>query len=556
MLLVLKLILTGILMFTSLHSAAQSLALDKRLQDRKETLATYQSELARAKATAEARPSALELQFAYAQALEKVWKYTVDDDKQTHFSPFENAIRAVNSLTEGQLNSGPKIIETAAYRAALKLYEDSELMRSYWVTGLPKRDNLTSYAERESYASNALKIYRNLVKNDPKNIQWQAAYVNATVRTLTGQRQSVHDNFQSTLSLILRLVKENPKSIQLQRALAATYAAKGLLLVPSTSDNGFVDEWKKEIDIRVAVLNQAETNAHRAELAAALERNATYFATMGGGERAFFALTDAKKLVETLIENEPGNVHHTFDLLRINRALAEVRSNYDNKLKKAQATYLSAIESSMRAANENPRNIEKVLANAFKNHEETVELIYLNTLKLSIQLVEKQPSTLQAQLALVTSYIDLGKFYASELDNNPQAIKTYTEGAQRLSDLAAQNPNDIAWLFYQLELNIALGFAYAREIRDAQNEKQNELLTPIPGDELKAAKDIRYIAKSGNALKDIEIAPAHRRYAAAIKTSEETYAKVIKLVDVALSKTPQIAVDPKKSSSIPKRREF
>jgi hypothetical protein len=543
-------------MITSVHSGAQSLALDQRLRERKEAMAVHQSELARAKALADAAPSALALQFTYAQALEKVWKFTVDDFQQTRIAPFENAIHAVNSLTQGQLNSGPKLIETAAYRAAVKLYDDSERMRSFWVTGLLEREKITSFAERQSYASNALKIYLNLVSKEPKNFKWQAAYVNAIVRTLTGQRQAAHDNFKPTLDLILRLVQENPNDIPLQRALAATYSAKGLLLVDSTSDKGYVEEWKKEIDIRLAVLNQVETDTHRAELAAALERNATYLNIMGGGERGFFALTDAKKLIETLIENEPSNTNHIFDLMRINRALAEVHDLRANQLKNAKEKYLSFIEKNMRAANASPSDIAKALANAFKNHEGTVELVYLNALKLSFRLFEKQPSALQAQLALVNSYTDLGKFYADRSDNNPQAIKIYAEGAERLSELAAQNQSDVAWLFYQLELNIALGFAYTREIRGAQSEKERELLTPIPGDELKAAKDIRYIEKTGSALKDIENAPGHQRHATALKASDETYAKVLKLVEAVLSKTPQSAADIKNGTPVPKRREF
>jgi hypothetical protein len=542
-------------MMTSIQSEAQSLALDQRLRERKQAMAVHQSELARAKALADAAPTALALQFAYAQALEKVWKYTADDAQQTQISPFANAIGAVNSLTQGQLNSGPKLIETAAYRAAVKLYDDSDRMRSFWVTGLLEREKLTSFAERQNYASNALKIYQALVAKEPKNVQWRAAYVNAYIRTLTGQRQSVHDNFQPSLDLILRLVQENPKDIQLQRTLAAVYAAKGLLLIVSTSDKGFIEEWRREIDIRVAVLNREETDTHRAELAVALERNAKYFNIMGGGERAFFSLTDAKKLVETLIENEPSNARHIFDMMRIDRSLAEVRDSYENQLKKANATYLSFIENSMRAAKESPRDIEKALANAFKNQAETVELIYLNAIKLSFRLVEKQPSSLQAQLALVNSYTDLGKFYADRSDNNPQAIKIYTEGVERLSELAAQNPNEIAWLFYQLELNITLGFAYTHEIRVAQSEKERELLTPIPGYELKEAKDIRYIPKTGSATKGIENAPGHQRHAAAMKSSNDIYANVLKLVEAVLSKTPP-AVEPKNGTSAPRRREF
>ncbi len=553
----LQLFLSLFVVTASVHCLAQSASLDQRLEQSKQALLALQKDLTQAKSLADNNPSNLPLRYTHAQAIEKIERFLNQQADETQFPPFENAIRAVNSLTRGQLDSGPILIKGKAYEAALKLYDDSERMRLYWVVEQRKREALVDFAVRKTLAANALGIYQELATKEPKNTQWQASYISANIRTLGGQRQTVHENFQPWLDKTLNLLKDDPKNAHLQRTLAEIFAKKGILLAPSAGGDGYVEEWKREIDLQMALLNQDESNnLRRAELVSALERTAENFNVVGGKNRAFFALTDAKRITEELIEREPNNEDHLHRLIRIQRALAEVRQQFEHKRKAAQAAYLTEIERAMRAAKESPQDIEKALANAFKNQEETVELIYQNLIKRSNQLIEKQPSSIRVQRALVDSYMDLGKYY--ELINAPesQVIKLFADGAQRMSELAAQHPNDVSWQFYQLELNIALGYAYAAEIEDAARDSRSERLKPIPGYESKAAKDIRYIAKQGRELDGIENLPGHRRLAAASKAADAIYAKVLRLVERVLSTTPSAAVDPKGGSALPRRREF
>ena len=548
-----------ILTLTTTPCLSQSLAVDKRAEDNAKIFGQYQAELARAQSLANQNPPDAALLFAYAQSLEKVARFMAERARLGQGSPYEDAVRAIKSLTEGQLNSGPKNVNSAGYLEAVKLYDDATQLQGYWVTQLIKRNSAAGFAspaDSKNLFNSALKIYQGLVDKNPYNTEWQAAFISANIRTFTGQRQSVHTNFQPTLDLILQLAKDNPKDAQVQRALAAVYARKGSLLVQSTSDNGYVEEWKKEIDVRVGLLNQdEENNLHRAELAAALERNAESFAVMGGGDRAFFALTDAKKLREDLIRREPENLSRIYDLMAVNRALANVRDRYANKVKKARATYLDAMEASMRAQKVEAGEIARARDAAFKSHEDTVELIYLNILQTSHQLVKKTPHALLAQRALVDSYMGLGEFYSSQADTKPKAAKLYADGADNLRLLAGKNPADVGWLFYQIELNIALGFAYATQSRDARSDRTSELLTLLPGDELKLEKDRRYVKKLGSALKEAENGPAHQRDATLSVVANSTYDTVMQLISALLGKTPPLP-ESKNGAKVPKRREF
>lgn len=541
---------------TSAPCLSQSLALDKRSDDNAKIRKQYQAELARAGDLVNQNPLDAPLLFAYAQSLEKVSRLMDEQGRRESVSPYENAIRAIKSLTQGQLNSGPILAKGAGYEAAVKLYDDAERLQGYWVAQLVRRHELTHPAESKNYASRALKIYQDLVVINPKNTQWQAAFITAKISTLTGQRQSVHTNFQSTLDLILRLVDENPKDAHLQRALAAVYARKGSLLVSSASSRGYVEEWKKEIDVRVGLLNQDEdNNINRAELAAALERSAESYAVMGGGERAYLALTDAKKLREELIQREPENSSRQHDLMAVNRALADVRDRHANVVKKVQATYLNFIESSLRADQASASDIALARDTAFKTHEDNVEQIYRNILQTSLELVKKTPDALLAQRALVDSYTQLGDFYLSRTETISQASKLYADGAESLRQLSLQNSADVGWLFYQIELNIALGWAYGAELSDNRSAKRSELLALIPGDELKAEKDRRYLLKEGDALRAVGTEPAHLRHAALNKAADAIYEQALQLVQTLLDKTPASA-EIKNGPLVAKRREF
>lgn len=299
---------------------------------------------------------------------------------------------------------------------------------------------------------------------EPGNGRWQnaLAMAHAAVGDVSGGWKSALVPYEKALSLQQTLVQREPGNRAWQHDLARIHQDIGRLQFGIGGEPMAQASKIAELGLREKLAEAEPANLPwQNALALNYDRLGVMFHALANRSQARDAFKAGWEIHERLVRDDPAHVQWLSDLAR-NRSEAGEFETYKGDEKIGLATLEGA-------------------------------------LKLRTQLIERVPRDTDAQLDLLQSY-DLLARYHGNAERHAEAIAVHQAALSHFQRLAARDPANPAWLYYQAEIQFLLGFAQERPLRPLLGDLE-------PG---RPPKDPRLIADTGatsqknfNALLDI-----------------------------------------------------
>lgn len=310
----------------------------------------------------------------------------------------------------------------------------------------------------------AVVILERLAAAEPGNGRWQnaLAMAQASVGDVSGEWKGALVPYDKALALQQPLVQREPGHRAWQHDLARIHQAIGRLQFGIGGEPMAQASKIAELGLREKLAEAEPANlAWQNELALNYDRLGEMFHALANRSQARDAFKAGWEIHDRLVRNDPGNVQWLRDLAR-NRSAAGEFELY----KGDETTGVAALE---------------------------------EALQLRTQLIERAPRDTEAQRDLLQSYILLARYHGNA-ERHAEAIAIYQAALAHLQRLAARDPANPAWLYYQAEIQFLIGFEQERPLRPLLGDL-------APG---RPPKDPQLIADTGatskknfNALLDI-----------------------------------------------------
>ncbi|MFI5447533.1 hypothetical protein [Polaromonas sp. UC242_47] len=278
-------------------------------------------------------------------------------------------------------------------------------------------------------------------------------------------RQAAAASFASAIAILEKLLASEPEHAAWQRDLAVAYSRLAKVSGAWTKSR---DLHQKAVDLQKSVVaKNAGNKAWQHDLAVMYEGLGSVQFGMGGEKPARAAKMAELELREKLADAEPANTKWQHELALNYDRLGEMFATIAN-VSQARDAFLAGFEIHDKLVKLDPSNLAWQLdlarnrsdAAEFERHRgksETGAKLRQEALRLRTAIIERDPANIDAQMDLRSSYFQIARDHRSA-EGDADATAVYRNALAHMQRMAAANPADPGWLYYQLELQFQIGY--------------------------------------------------------------------------------------------------